>query len=70
MYSFDPLFKTMEKRGITTYQLVNHYNISSHLMSNLRHNRNVTIETLYRLWEILGEDCTLDDIVKFTKDNE
>ncbi len=66
MYSYEPLFETMEKRGITTYSLINHYGISSHLMSNLRHNRNVTVETLHRLAEIL--DCTPNDIVKFTKE--
>ncbi len=66
MYSYEPLFETMEKRGITTYSLINHYGISSHLMSNLRHNRNVTVETLYRLAKIL--DCTPNDIVKFTEE--
>lgn len=68
MYSYDPLWKTMEDRGITTYSLVNHYGISSHLMSNLRHNRNVTVETLHRLCQILGDGCTPNDILEFRPD--
>lgn len=67
MYNYDPLWKTMKEKGITTYSLVNHYNISSHLMSNLRHNRNVTVETLYRLSKILN--CAPNDIVEFTEED-
>lgn len=60
MYSYSPLWQTMKKRGVTTYSLVNHYNISSHLMSNLRHNKNVTVETIHRLCQILN--CTPNDV--------
>lgn len=63
MYNYNPLWRTMEEKGITTYSLVNHYGISSHLMSNLRHNQNVTVETLHKLSEIL--DCDSSDIVEF-----
>lgn len=66
MYSYSPLWKTMQERGITTYSLVNHYGISSHLMSNLRHNKNVTMETIQRLCQIL--DCTPNDIVEIMPD--
>ena len=67
MYNYDPLWRTMKEKGITTYSLVNHYDISSHLMSNLRHNRNVTVETLYRLSKILH--CAPNDIVEFTEED-
>ena len=66
MYTYDPLWKTMRRRGITTYSLVNHYNISSHTMSNLRHNRNVTMNTIDLLCKILK--CKVEDIVEFTDD--
>lgn len=65
MYTYDPLFRTMKERGITTYFLVNHCGISSHLMSNLRHNRNVTMNTIAQLCEIL--DCNVSDIVEYRK---
>ena len=41
MYNYDSLWRTMKERGVTTYSLVNHYNISSHTMSNIRHNENI-----------------------------
>ncbi len=66
MYSYDPLWRTMKKSGVTTYSLVNHYKISSHLMSNLRHNRNVTVETVHRLCQILN--CTPNDIFEVIPD--
>lgn len=66
MYSYAPLWRTMQERGVTTYSLVNHHGFSSHLMSNLRHNRNVTIETIHRLCQIL--QCTPNDIIDITFD--
>ena len=66
MYTYEPLFRTMQKRGITTYYLVNHCGISSHLMSNLRHNKNVTMNTIDMLCKILH--CNVSDIVEFKED--
>ena len=67
MYTYEPLFRTMKECGITTYALVNHYGISSHLMSNLRHNKNVTMNTIDQLCGILH--CNISDIVEY-KENE
>lgn len=66
MYSYSPLWQTTQQRGVTTYSLVNHYGISSHLISNLRHNGNVTMETIHRLCQILN--CTPNDIVEIIPD--
>lgn len=66
MYNYDSLWRTMKERGVTTYSLVNHYNISSHTMSNIRHNENITVETLHRLCQILH--CQASDIVEITFD--
>ena len=68
MYNYDSLWRTMKERGVTTYSLVNHYNISSHTMSNIRHNENITVETLHRLCQILH--CQASDIVEITFDEE
>lgn len=68
MYTYEPLFRTMKECGITTYALVEHYKISSHLMSNLRHNKNVTMDTIDTLCKILH--CGVSDIVEFKEDEE
>ncbi len=67
MYSYTLLWQTMQKQGVTTYSLVNHYGISSHLMSNLRHIKNVTVETIHRLCQIL--ECTPNDIIEIVADD-
>lgn len=68
MYNYNSLWRTMKERRITTYSLINHYNISSHTMSNIRHNENVTMETLHKLCQILH--CQVNDIVEITFSEE
>ena len=68
MYNYDSLWRTMKERGVTTYSLINHYNISSHTMSNIRHNENITMETLNKLCQILH--CQANDVVEITFDDE
>ncbi|MDE6952115.1 MAG: helix-turn-helix transcriptional regulator [Lachnospiraceae bacterium] len=68
MYNYDSLWRTMKERGVTTYSLVNHYNISSHTMSNIRRNENITMETLHKLCQILR--CQASDVVEITFDEE
>ena len=68
MYNYEALRRTMKERGVTTYSLVNHYNISSHTMRNIRHNENITMETLHRLCQILH--CQASDVVEITFSEE
>ena len=61
MMSFEPLWNTMKKNNITGYVLINKYGMSRSLWYKLRHNKNVTLDTIDRLCEILN--CNVDDIV-------
>ena len=63
MISYDPLWKTMEKQGITTYALINKYNINPRTISHLRHNKSITLYTLEKLCSILN--CQAEGIVRF-----
>lgn len=63
MISYEPLWRTMEVKGITTYVLINKYGISSRTVHNLRHNKSITMYTMERLCQILG--CQAEGIVKF-----
>ena len=65
MVSYEPLWKTMQQREITTYTLITKYNISSRAINTLKHNRGITVYTLERLCEILS--CTPNDILKFER---
>lgn len=63
MICYEPLWETMQRRGITTYTLINKYGIPSSTVHSLKHNKNITMYTLERLCGILN--CTADDIVAF-----
>lgn len=60
MISYERLWKTMEKRGISQYDLYEHHNIPRSLLHRLRNNMNIEIFTLDRLCEILN--CDIGDI--------
>lgn len=65
MISYEPLWETMKKKGITQYQLINKYKVSAGQLSRLRANSNVSTNTLNVLCEIL--DCDLHDIACFKR---
>lgn len=64
MIIYDPLWKTMKKKGISTYALINKYNISSSTIHRLRHNQGVTTQLIDDLCVIL--QCNVSDIMTFT----
>lgn len=68
MVSYEPLWATMEKCGISTYTLIEKHNINPRTINNLRHNQGITVYTLERLCNIL--QCTPNDILKFVPDRE
>ena len=68
MISYDPLWKTMEQKGITTYALINRYGTNPRTIHNLKHNKSITMFTLEKLCMIL--ECQADGIVRFLPDNE
>lgn len=63
MVSYGPLWKTMERQHITTYALIQKHNFSSRTISNLKHNRGITVDTLEKLCKVL--ECTPNDILEF-----
>lgn len=58
----------MKERGITQYDLYTHYNVTRSLLDRLRCNRNIEVNTIDRLCNILG--CRVEDIMEhFPDDN-
>ena len=60
---FSPLWKTMNDKGITQYQLIKS-GIDNKTLDTLKKNKNITLITLEKLCKIL--DCQPNDVVKFT----
>lgn len=63
LISYEPLWKTMERKGETTYTLINKHGINPRTINNLKHGKSITLYTLERLCTILG--CQAEDIVLF-----
>lgn len=68
MISYEPLWKTMEEKHVTTYTLIYKFGFSPNTITNLKRNRSITMHTLEKLCGILH--CTADGIVKFIDDGD
>ena len=68
MISYEPLWRTMEEKHITTYTLIYKYNFSPYTITNLKRNKSITMYTLEKLCKTL--DCQADGIVIFLPDPE
>lgn len=66
MFDYSPLWETLERKGITQYQLIKEYNFSTGTLDSLRKNNSVTVNTLETLCLIL--DCTPNDILKIKRE--
>lgn len=66
MIRFDRLWKTMEEKQISTYQLREHCGIDSKTVRRLRANENMETKTLNKLCVYLN--CRLEDIAEFIPD--
>lgn len=67
MISYEPLYKTLKEKGVSTYKLINEYGISRSLLDRLKHNRPISTVTLNDLCTILH--CNVEDVLVFTEDN-
>ena len=68
MVSYKPLWETMEKQGITTYTLIEKYGLNPRTITNLKHNRGITVYTLERICNILN--CKPNNILEFISDEQ
>ena len=68
MITYKPLWNTMKKKGVSTYTLINKYNISSSTIHRLRHDQGVTTQLIDDLCKILN--CNVEDIIKYEPSDE
>ncbi|MBE6941015.1 MAG: helix-turn-helix transcriptional regulator [Ruminococcaceae bacterium] len=66
MISYDPLWKTMKEKGVTTYTLIYKMGFSAYTITNLKRNKSITMNTMEKLCKVL--QCTPNDIVMFLED--
>ena len=66
MISYEPFYKTLERKNMTTYKLITRHNVSRSLIDRLKHNKPITTVTLNDLCKIL--DCKVEDIMVYVED--
>lgn len=60
--SYNPMWDTMKKRGVSQYKLLNS-GIDNKTLDSIKKGKNITLSTLEKLCVIIG--CTPNDIVEF-----
>ena len=68
MISFEPLWQTMKRKGITTYSLIKDYNFSHGTLDSLKQNRNISTATLNTICDILS--CEVEDVLCYVPDEK
>ena len=68
MISYEPLYKTLKSKNISTYKLINEYGVSRSLLDRLKHNRPISTVTLNDLCQILN--CRVEDILIFIEEDK
>lgn len=68
MISYEPFYRTLKLRNMSTYRLINEYGVSRSLLDRLKHNRPISTVTLNDLCKILH--CRVEEILVFTEDRE
>ena len=66
MIVYEPFYKTLKIKKITTYALIKKYKVSRGLIDRLKHNRPINTSTINELCKILN--CQVEDILKFIDD--
>lgn len=65
MITYDNFWKTLKKRNISQYELINTYKISRGLLYRMKNNESITTHTLNELCDIL--ECDILDIIQYKR---
>ena len=68
MITYAPFYRTLKEKQMTTYKLINDYNVSRSLLNRLRHDKPISTVTLDDLCRILS--CDVNGILEYVPDGE
>ena len=63
---YDPLWKTMKARGVTTYTLIQSHHFSRNTIYRLKHGKGMSTALLDDLCTILN--CKVEDVIQYIPD--
>lgn len=65
MINYNPFWKTLKKKKISTYSLINDYGFSKGLIDNIKHNRSLTTYTINNILDKLN--IKLSEFMEYKK---
>ena len=68
MISYEPFYKTLKEKNISTYKLINTFGVSRSLIDRLKHNKPISTVTVNDLCRFLN--CKVSDIMVYVEDGE
>ena len=68
MIVYDPFWRTLKIRGISTYKMIHKLGYSSGTLYRLRHNKGISSRLIDDLCKLL--DCQVEDILEYVPDPE
>ena len=63
MISYDKLWNTMKKKGITQYMLIKHHHVSPGQITRLKRGESVSTNTIEMFCRIL--ECKVEDVMEY-----
>ncbi len=68
MISYEPFWRTLKSKGITTYALITRHNISSATIDRIKNGRGITTTKLEDFCRIL--ECSISDIIEYIPEKD
>lgn len=68
MISYEPFWRTLQARKMTTYTLITRHNISSATIDRIKKGNGITTTKLEDFCRILN--CTVSDIIEYIPDEK
>lgn len=68
MISYEPFWKTLKKRGISTYTLITKHNISSATIDRMKKGGGISTLKIDDFCRILN--CNVEDIIEYLPDKK
>lgn len=66
MISYKPFWETLKKRNVSTYALINKYNISSATIDRMKKGNGISTMKINDFCRILN--CNVNDIIEYIDD--
>lgn len=67
MITYEPFWNTLKEKGISTYALINKYNISSATIDRMKKGHGISTMKIDDFCKIL--ECEVEDIIRYIPDS-